>query len=413
MNTEIMVDLADDAATDLRDDAIALRAKSRASKTVIMGIGTALPAGSLTQEEAVAAAVRLRGLDPQAEGARTAQILKALYRRSGVETRHSILLREGKEDPIERQTFYPIAVDAGDRGPSTGERMQRYLEVAAPLAERACRDALEQANLNADAVRHLVTVSCSGFAAPGFDLALFPALGLSHSTSRTHVGFMGCHGALNGLRVARALSIANPGEAVLVCATELCSLHHQYTDEPQQIVANSLFADGSASVVVRTLEQSDNHLPDLAADCYLLASGSHLLEHCADMMSWHIGDHGFQMTLSAQVPETIRSQLRPWMEHWLNLQGLTLSEIDHWAVHPGGPRILTATAAALGLDSNHLEISTKVLSECGNMSSPTILFILDRMRRQRLQGLCVALAFGPGLVVEAALCELQGGTTQD
>ncbi len=121
------------------------------------------------------------------------------------------------------------------------------------------------------------------------------------------------------------------------------------------------------------------------------------------MMTWKVADNGFQMSLSTQVPESIRQQLRPWMEQWLRSHGLSHADIDHWAVHPGGPRILTASADALGLAHDQLSVSAQVLADYGNMSSPTILFILDRLRRQDLQGLCVALAFGPGLVVEAAL----------
>jgi predicted naringenin-chalcone synthase len=368
-------------------------------KTELIGFGTALPVGSLSQDEAAGAAVRLSGIDPLAERTRKAQILKALYRRSGVNKRHSVVLRAGEEDPFDRQTFYKTAVDDTDLGPTTYARMQQFERAAPELARASCERALEDAGIAASEVRHLVTVSCSGFAAPGYDLALYPALGLAATVSRTNVGFMGCHGALNGLRVARALSLAHPGEPVLVCATELCSLHHQYTDDPQQIVANSLFADGSAAVVLRSGAATDH------AGWSLLASSSCLLSDSSDMMSWRVGDHGFKMTLSAQVPEVIRRQLKPWLESWLVTQQLTVTDIVSWAVHPGGPRILTATMSALELSADQLSVSSGVLADCGNMSSPTILFILDRMRRQALQGPCIALAFGPGLVVEVALLE--------
>lgn len=370
-------------------------------RTELIGFGTALPVGSLTQDEAVGAAVRLSGLDPSAEGARKAQILNALYRRSGVSKRHSVVLRAGDEDPFLRQTFYKTAADESDLGPTTFERMQRFETAAPELAQTSCERALEDAQVSASEVRHLVTVSCSGFAAPGYDLALYPALGLAANVSRTNVGFMGCHGALNGLRVARALSLAHPGEPVLVCATELCSLHHQYTDDPQQIVANSLFADGSAAVLLRSTKAAASDY----AGWTLLGSSSCVLSESADMMSWRVGDHGFQMTLSAQVPEVIRKQLKPWLENWLATQQLTLQDIASWAVHPGGPRILTATTSALELRADQLAVSASVLADCGNMSSPTILFILDRMRRQEHRGPCIALAFGPGLVVEVALLE--------
>ena len=370
-------------------------------RTELIGFGTALPVGSLTQDEAVGAAVRLSGQDPNAEGARKAQILNALYRRSGVSKRHSVVLRAGDEDPYVRQTFYKQATHESDLGPTTFARMQQFESAAPELAQASCRNALEDANLDASQIKHLVTVSCSGFAAPGFDLALYPTLGLAANVSRTNVGFMGCHGALNGLRVARALSIANPGESILLCATELCSLHHQYTEDPQQIVANSLFADGSAAVVLRGTEAREESTKGWT----LLGNSSCLLSESTDMMSWRVGDHGFQMTLSAQVPEVIRKQLRPWLENWLGTFDLSLADVNLWAVHPGGPRILTATTDALKLAKDQLSVSAGVLAECGNMSSPTILFILDRMRRLEPKGVCVALAFGPGLVVEAALLQ--------
>lgn len=375
-------------------------------RTKLIGLGTALPAGSLTQAGAAAAAHRLRSseFDPHSE--RKGQLLAALYRRSGVKTRHSVLLRSGEEDAYERQTFYSKAKSDDDLGPTTEERMKRYEQATPQLAAAASRDALAAAGLRGADVRHLVTVSCSGFAAPGYDLSLYQALNLAPNVSRTNVGFMGCHGALNGLRVARALSIVHPDEPVLVCATELCTLHHQYTDDPQQIVANSLFSDGSAAVVLRssTAETSQTTLAD-QRQWRLLCQSSCVLSDSAEMMTWRVGNNGFQMTLSAQVPEVIRQQLKPWLSEWLSTQGLSLTDIESWAVHPGGPRILTATSDALELQEHQLDVSLSVLAECGNMSSPTILFILKRLLEKASPGPCIALAFGPGLVVEAALLE--------
>jgi predicted naringenin-chalcone synthase len=135
----------------------------------------------------------------------------------------------------------------------------------------------------------------------------------------------------------------------------------------------------------------------------IVACGSLLVPDSSEAMSWRIGDHGFCMTLSAQVPEMIRARLRPWLTTWLAGHGLTLESIQNWAVHPGGPRILSATAAALGLAKDAFNTSSSVLAECGNMSSPTILFILQRLQATRVAGPCVAIAFGPGLVVEVAL----------
>lgn len=371
-------------------------------KIALRGLGTALPAGSVEQSNAADAADRLRRLDDSPAADKKSQMLSILYRRSGVKKRHCILLSPGTGDPLERQTFYQATKDLEHRGPSTLDRMSKFESLAPDLAVRASSLALADAQCEAQGITHLVTVCCSGFAAPGFDLELIPRLGLSPCTPRTHVGFMGCHGFLNGLRVARAYASTEPTARVLVCAVELCTLHHQYTDDPQQIVANSLFADGAAAAVV---EQASALTLSSDTNCFgdFRASGSYRIPNTEELMSWRIGDHGFQMTLSVKVPETIKRELRPWMVEWLASHGLGIDDIRHWAIHPGGPRILTAAAEALELPSEATEVSTSVLAECGNMSSPTVLFIMERMRRLGYQPPIVALAFGPGLVVEATL----------
>src|SRR5262249_12623418 len=146
-------------------------------------------------------------------------------------------------------------------------------------------------------ITHVITVSCSGFHAPGFDVALIKKLGLSRAVARTHVGFMGCHGLLNGLRVAQGFIGSDPSACVLLCAVELCSLHHQYRWDSEQIVANSLFADGATAVVARDGDRETPYVYELQA------TGSTLIDDSEDAMSWRIGDHGFTMTLSARVPE--------------------------------------------------------------------------------------------------------------
>ncbi|HEX6984907.1 MAG TPA: 3-oxoacyl-[acyl-carrier-protein] synthase III C-terminal domain-containing protein, partial [Planctomycetaceae bacterium] len=135
----------------------------------------------------------------------------------------------------------------------------------------------------------------------------------------------------------------------------------------------------------------------------LIASGSFVVPDTADAMTWGIGDHGFEMTLSPRVPDLIHQALRPWLEGWLASQGVPLDRVGSWAVHPGGPRILSAAAEALGLPPESLAVSRDVLRDYGNMSSPTVLFLLDRLRRQNAPRPCVALGFGPGLTIEAAL----------
>ncbi len=357
----------------------------------LLGCGTAAPRQSITQQEAAELAQTFSGL-PQAE----AQRLVTLYQRTKIQTRGSVLL-EAPDGTGSRQSFFPPAEDRADRGPSTGQRMQRYAQEVMPLALAASQQALAAARLTGAQINHVVTVSCTGFAAPGFDIMLMKALQLAPTVSRTHVGFMGCHGALNGLRVASALSQAHPGARILLCAVELCTLHFSYGGEPERVVANALFADGAAALVVGSAANESGN------DWRLAAAGSCLFPDSEDAMTWRIGDNGFEMTLSPRVPELITTHLPSWLAAWLNQQGMTIPQVRSWAIHPGGPRILTAATTALGLSQDATAVSREVLAECGNMSSPTILFILDRLRRRSAPRPRVAMAFGPGLSVEAAL----------
>jgi predicted naringenin-chalcone synthase len=355
----------------------------------IEGLGTALPPLSLPQEVSAAWA------QEAAWGNGRRRLIPAVFLRTGVRRRHSVVL-EG--DPV-RQAFFRPARDAEDKGPTTRARMERYSVEAKGLAVRAARAALADAGLLASSappaphVSHLVTVSCSGFHAPGFDVHLIKELGLHPSTSRTHIGFMGCHGALNGLRVARAFAESDPSARVLLCAVEMCSLHYDYRTETPKILANALFADGAAALVARAGDGRWKHVASAAA----------LLPESEDQMTWSIGDHGFEMGLSPRVPGTIAAHLRPWLSEWLKGHGLAIGDVRSWAIHPGGPRIVDAVEEALGLPPEATRDSRAVLEECGNMSSPTVLFILDRLRRRDALRPCVALGFGPGLAAESAL----------
>src|SRR4051812_7869180 len=328
----------------------------------LSGIGTAVPNELITQDDAARLAVELTGGYSEHSAA-----MKTLYRKAGVHKRHSTLITTSTNGQPATQSFFPIAMDVDDRGPTTDARMRQYESCAIELAWRASENALRDSGTTPDEISHLVTVSCTGFNAPGLDIRLVEKLGLSRDVTRTHVGFMGCHGALNGLRVASALGHAAPGAEVLLCCVELCSLHHQYAADPQQMVANALFSDGAAAVI-GTAEKSDG------LNWPLVDQFSYVLPGTEELMSWRIGDHGFQMRLSPQVPQVIERTLRPWLEEHLARHSLTVGDIKGWAIHPGGPRILTACADALGLDHSWLAPSQGVLAEFGNMSSPTVLF---------------------------------------
>ncbi|MBA4064882.1 MAG: type III polyketide synthase [Isosphaera sp.] len=380
----------------------------------VLGLGTAHPPDHLTPEDGLGVARRLAGPD-----VRTSTWLGPVYAGSGIGRRHQVIggpvVRDVLRGTAETGSpFLPTAANDGV-GPTTAERMRVYAEEAGPLALRAARPALAEAGFAPESVTHLVTVSCTGFAAPGVDLALITGLGLRPTVERTHVGFMGCHGALNGLRVANAFAAADPAARVLLCAVELCSLHYYYGSAADRLVANAIFADGAAAVAgaggrgtpaSHSTERGRSASPTGDGGTFpwhLLASGSCLIPDSAADMAWAVGDHGFEMTLSRRVPGLIAARLRPWLDAWLGDNGLSLSAVGSWAVHPGGPKVLAAVGEGLGLPADALAASRGVLADFGNMSSPTVLFVLDRLRRAGAARPCVALGFGPGLVAEAAL----------
>ena len=359
---------------------------------ILHGIGTAVPSRRLSQADAVQVAHRINAETPE-----QTRLLSRIYQKTKVLSRGSVLLeKDGDNGTIqERLSFY------GAESPSTAERMQAFDDYAGGLALEAAAKALSDSDLSAAAITHLVTVSCTGFQSPGVDLYLIEKLTLAPSVQRTHIGFMGCHGAMNGLRVAHAFAEMDPKAVVLLCAVELCSLHMAYGWHPEKVVANALFADGAAAVVASS-NPSPTHQPlALRRSCSLVIPNS------ADLMNWEIGDHGFAMGLSPLVPDTVGAALLPWLRDWLKEQAIELEAVTSWAVHPGGPKILSTCAEVLSLEPNLLLDSRAVLQDHGNMSSATILFILERLRRRSTAGLCLALAFGPGLTAEVALFDRQ------
>jgi predicted naringenin-chalcone synthase len=368
--------------------------------TVIASIGAAVPKHSMAQTDAAEMAVSLT-----TSQRRRQQAVGTLYRRAGVGRRHCVVLNASTNGVPAEQDFFRPAMDDDGRGPTTARRMRRYARNVAPLALEAARNAFDRAEIAPQEITHLVTATCTGFSSPGFDISLLDNLPLPRTVERVQVGYMGCHAALNALRVARAFASSDPATRVLVCAAELCSLHFQYKDDPQTIVSNALFADGAAAAIVtgedsRCEPQIQNRSPQAWR---LAASGSVVLPDTTDAMSWTIGNHGFEMRLSPQVPGLILDHLAPWLDRWLASHNMRREQIASWAVHPGGPRILQATAEALALPPHALDASWRILHRYGNMSSPTILFILEELRRTEAQLPAVALAFGPGLTIEAAL----------
>jgi len=303
--------------------------------------------------------------------------------RADIATRHSVLEPSAPEGSGTVCGFYR----RGGAFPSTAARMRRWEAEAPALAEAALlRLGLER---DGPGITHIVVATCTGFVAPGLDHHVITRFGLPRTVERTTVGFMGCQAAINALKVAWHIVRSQPDAKVLVLCLELCTLHLQDTTALEQLLCFLLFADGCAAALV-SAEPAGLRLDGFS---------SVVLPEAADQITWRIGDAGFDMTLSGMVPFTLAHalpDLAPAM-----LAGRGVRDVAHWAVHPGGRSILDAVAHGLDLPEDALATSRAVLSEHGNMSSATVLFVLARMLAEGRRGPGCALAFGPGLSAEA------------
>ncbi len=280
---------------------------------------------------------------------------------------------------------------------STGERMRRYVAEALPLGKEAVGAALADANLAAEDVGLFAVASCTGYATPGVDIRTAAALGMGDDVQRLVVGHMGCYAAVPALGAVGDFAAARGRPAVLLCL-ELTSLHVQPpNDDLGQVVGHALFGDAAAALVVEPAPGPGWELVDVAA---LTDPGT------ADHMTWDVTDHGFRMELSPDVPRVLARHVAPAVARLLGRHGLRTADVDAWAVHPGGPRILDTVVEHLDLPSDALDASRRVLAERGNCSSPTVLLVLDALRaagRPAAGGYAVMMAFGPGLTLYAAL----------
>lgn len=351
----------------------------------IASIGTAVPSTSMSQEDLRDVFEAQPGTDRLAR-----RRIHGTFSAAGIETRHMVLTGlRGDPDG----TF--VGEGGSLLSPATGVRNELYRTAAPPLAEEASHNALAEADIAAEQVTHLITVSCTGFFAPGIDYRLVRDLGLNNTVERIHLGFIGCAAALPALRTASQIAEARPNAVVLVVCVELCSLHVRRSTDPEQIVAASVFADGAAVAVV-TSDDSVGSSGGLALEKFATTLTS---EGESDMF-WTIGDHGFEMTLSAQVPRIIGREIRSAVNGVF-----TEEDLPHiWAVHPGGRSVLDRVEKGLNLPETTLDDSRAVLRDYGNMSSATILFVLRRILEDpNRTGPVAAMAFGPGLTVESAL----------
>ncbi|MDX1739961.1 MAG: type III polyketide synthase [Rhodothermales bacterium] len=367
--------------------------------TTIESIATGHPPFGGSQIEAAEFMSRITSL-PEAIRSR----IPELYQRSSIDHRYTCI-SDFLHDSPEHFDFYPKNWEI-DPAPTTADRNTKYRESVVPLAEAVARTAIESAGLAPERITHVVAVSCTGFFAPGLDIALVKRLGLPATTRRALVGFMGCYAAFNGLRVADGFCKAHPGARVLLVCAELCTLHFQVSDSMEDAVINSLFSDGAAAAVLASRDE-----PDARGKLVYRDNASMLDDDSEDHMTWDIGNTGFNMGLSRRVPAVIGARVGPFLDDLLSRNGLSPADVDFWAIHPGGRAIVERAQEALDLTDEQVFDSLDVLRLNGNMSSPTILFVLERLLRKRQKRskerlrTAVAMAFGPGLTLEGCLLQ--------
>ncbi len=315
--------------------------------------------------------------------------LKFLYRQGGIETRYSVL--SDYSLPTEQWKFFAPSENL-EPFPTLEQRMSEFRQWAAPLSMQAITRCLD--GFPVQDITHLITVSCTGMSAPGLDLEILELMGLPPTTFRTSINFMGCYAAIQALRVADAISKADTKANVLVVCTELCTLHFQKDSTQDSITSSLLFADGAAAVLVSGNEEQDGLLIE---HFYSKVSSKGKKD-----MAWELSSKGFLMTLSGYVPELIEEDFENIVSECLRGPGLHTSDIDHWCIHPGGKKILEAVHKSLGFINGQLQPSYDILRDYGNMSSATILFVLQNIMngRAKANDRIFGAAFGPGLTME-------------
>ncbi len=349
---------------------------------VVTGFGTAVPGPPIEQIDIWAG-----HFAPYLPGDRVGE---RIFLGAGVQRRHAAV--------------NPVTEDIS--GWSTGARMRRYLEEALPLGKEAVTAALADAGVAPEEVGQFTVISCTGYATPGLDIRIAADLGMAADLQRLVVGHMGCYAAIPGLGAVADHVVSRGRPAVALCC-ELTSLHVQPfdggtdMDARGQLVSHALFGDAATAVVLQP-SAPGLRVPGLQ----VLDVAAVTDPTTADHMTWDVTDLGFRMGLSPEVPRVLARHVRGAVEGLLTRNGLTIDEVDGWAVHPGGPRILDVVAEQLGLPDDALDASRAVLAQRGNCSSSTVLMVVEALRAAGHPApgrTAVAMAFGPGLTLYSAL----------
>jgi predicted naringenin-chalcone synthase len=366
------------------------------SMSYITSIGTANPLHKFQQSDIATFMARAMQLPADQE-----RKLQALYRATGIVSRYSVLEDYGRSKDFD---FYSNTENL-EPFPSTRKRLEIFQQQALPLSINAISACLaKHPDFDVASITHLIVVSCTGMYAPGLDIDLIKALGLRSTLQRTCINFMGCYAAFNAMKLADTYCKADDNAKVLVVCTELCSLHFQKENTENNWLANALFADGASAVLIESQPRAGINLKFENFYCDLALEGEH------DMV-WAVGDLGFEMSLTSYVPQIIRHGISKLTTSLLSQTSLRLEDIDFFAIHPGGKKILEAIEQELGLSKVQNHFAYQVLEQYGNMSSPTVLFVIHEILKSLSTSdtgkRILSFAFGPGLTLESMVLQIE------
>ncbi|MEO7264242.1 MAG: type III polyketide synthase [Ferruginibacter sp.] len=355
----------------------------------IISIATAVPTFKHEQSDLYAFADKVYSRDET-----ESRKLKFLYRQSNISSRYSVIPDYSLTE--DEWQFFPGEASK-QCYPGLEKRMEWFNRHAAPLSVEAIEKCIA-GKIDKSDITHLITVTCTGLSAPGLDLQVMDLMQLPTNIFRSSVNFMGCYAAVHALKLADALCKNDKKANVIIVCTELCTLHFQKEISPDNITSSLLFADGSAAALI---QHNDAEAKGIVIDNYY----AEVSFNGKKDMAWELSSTGFLMTLTGYVPALIKEDFKILLRKALDAAGLQQEEISHWCIHPGGSKILDAIAVSAGLEKNDLHFAYDVLWEYGNMSSPTILFVLKKIldeleQNQSSTAKIFGAAFGPGLTME-------------
>ena len=365
----------------------------------IQSIGTSVPPFKISQE-------LHHGILESANGIGRSErlLLRNIYRKSGISSRHSVLEEFGHDDDPANLVFHPAG--KSEQVP-VSRRMEIFETFATDLCVDAVRDCIGNNSSVLKEITHLITFSCTGMSAPGVDINLIEKLGLNRNIERTCINFMGCYAGINALRMANYIISAQKDAVVLLAGVEICTIHYQKGLSNDQLIANAIFGDGAAAVIIKSGK------PDVISDHRVLILDKFYSEFepsGIDEMAWRIGDYGFDIRLSTYVPDLIQKNIAGLLNKLFKKADIDQKNIDWYALHPGGIKILEACEKALNISSEANACSYEVLKEFGNMSSVTIFFVLkkyfEKLKTEDIGKKILSCAFGPGLTMESMILKV-------